>query len=931
MPCVRTGIVFEVSSMFSAIKDRQVQIKILFFLLMLLLAGRLFQLTVVQHATWVDAADNLSIKSVYTSAPRGEIRDRYGRLIAGNTESFVVNLISAEVDEDRINDVALNLIRLFEENGDSYNDDFPIMVDEEGSFYYSYDRNIEEWLESQDLSTSLSAQEAFDALCEREGVDAGLDVYDAQSALQNTFNIYPPISVKKMEYTYKLELHNFIESFHLDDVDDSTSAGELFALLREKYEIDPSLSDSDARKIMVVRNALRSLGYRSYLPAQIANDVSEKTIITLEECSSSFPGVEVDREYIRYYPNGESACHIVGYIGKISESQQSEYLEKGYSTTDLIGKEGIEKYYESELKGTAGEKQIQVDHLGQQVSEISSTPATPGNDVYLTIDLELQKTAEAALEEALHEISIGGTFHSKYGNYNYGKTYSRANVGAAVAVDVKTGEVLALANNPGYDPNLFARGISVEDWNSLQGENPRDPLSPLPLYNVATMASMQPGSTFKPVTALAGLNAGFNPNTKLYDAGAISMGGRTFGCWIWNQSRGHHGYLDVRHALEVSCNYFFYDLGSGYDYAAGRSLGIDMNIGKVMDYAEKLGLGQKTGIELAESAAGVPSEEKKTESIKNQLRYVLKLNAAKYFNAALVSDKDRLDETLDTIVSWADEKPKRSVLKQRLKEAGVLEDQLDDLTDMIRSDYFSNAKWGTGDSFNLSIGQGENAYTPVQLARYVAALADDGNVRQLTLTKSVEGMDKQETEPVKVENSNKDAYEIVREGMHLVAQGASGSGRGIFGNFPYSVAAKTGSAQKSGKINPPDEVEYIRQHLSGIAPGITFEQVEAEMKRLLSEESDIYKSESTAVRRAVINLAGVTTERIDAYKSSYDAFAWFVAYAPVEDPQIAVAVLIYQGGSGGYAGPVAREIIGKYMELQEVYHDYTDGATTFVD
>ena len=99
----------------------------------------------------------------------------------------------------------------------------------------------------------------------------------------------------------------------------------------------------------------------------------------------------------------------------------------------------------------------------------------------------------------------------------------------------------------------------------------------------------------------------------------------------------------------------------------------------------------------------------------------------------------------------------------------------------------------------------------------------------------------------------------------------------------------------------------------------------------MKEEPDIYKSESTAVRRAVINLSGVSTERIDAYKGSYDAFAWFIAYAPIEDPQIAVAVLIYQGGSGGYAGPVAREIIGKYMELQEVYSDYTDGETSFVE
>lgn len=310
---------------------------------------------------------------------------------------------------------------------------------------------------------------------------------------------------------------------------------------------------------------------------------------------------------------------------------------------------------------------------------------------------------------------------------------------------------------------------------------------------------------------------------------------------------------------------------------------------------------------------------------------MLKLNASKYFDASIANDKEKLDGVLDTIVSWADENPKRSELYSRLEEIGVLEDQLDTLTDTIRSDYFSSAKWGTGDALNLSIGQGENAYTPVQMARYVAALANDGVLHELTLTKSVEGLEITEDEGVEVVNSNSEAYEIVREGMHLVAQGSSGSGRGVFGHFPYEVAAKTGSAQKSGKINPPDEVEYIKQHLSGIAPGLTFEEVEAEMRRLMKDDPDTYKSESTAVRRAVINLAGVTTEKIDAYKESYDAFAWFIAYAPLDDPQIAVAVLIYQGGSGGYAGPVAREIIGKYMELQEVYSDYTDSEISFVE
>ncbi|MCI8284015.1 MAG: penicillin-binding protein [Firmicutes bacterium] len=915
--------------MLSRFKDRQLQIKIILCILMILLAVRLFLLTVVQGETWSEASSNLSMRTVYTPAPRGEIRDRYGRLIAGNETSFVVNMISADVDKENLNTVALNLINLLEANGDSYNDDLPIVIDENGDFYYTYDKEVEEWLESQNFSTDLTAQEAFDALRDREGVDKGLDEFEAQQVLQNTYSIYPPISVRKMEYTSRIELASFLESVK---VDKDADAEEAFNKLREKYEIDSSLSDTDARKILIVRNALRNLGLKNYMPAEIATGVSEQTIITLEEKSDSFPGVQISREYVRSYPNFTTACHVIGYLGKISESEKEEYQKKGYAATDVIGKEGIEKYYESTLKGNPGTKKLEVNAHGQQISEINSTDPIPGNDVYLTIDLELQKTAEAALSEALTQIQRGGTFHSDYGSYNYSKAYRNANVGAAVAVDVNSGEILALANYPGYDPNLFSNGISSENWDSLQAENERDQLSPRPLYNVATMTSVQPGSTFKPVTALAGLNAGLGEYQQLYDNGAIIMGDKSFGCWIWNQSKGRHGALDVRHALEVSCNYFCYDLGTGRDYAAGgRKLSFDINIGDIMDYAKRLGLGQKTGVELAESAAGVMSEERKIENTKASLKYTLRDSANRFFEESVAKDSERLDEILNTIVSWTEENPSINEIRDRLKGMNVIEDELVALSNMIKSDYFSSAKWNEGDAMNLSIGQGENMFTPIQMARYIAAVANNGTLYDLTLTKSIEGEENKENTGVVIENNNSKAYQIVKEGMGLVASGSRGTARALFAGFPWKVGAKTGTAQKSGKINPPDEVEYIKTHLGSIAPGVSFEQVETEMKRLLKEESEIYKSESTAVRRAVMNLSGASAERIDAYKSSYDNFAWFVAFGPIEDPQIAVAVMIFQGGSGGYAGPVAREIIGKYMELQEVYSDYPGGSTVFTE
>lgn len=261
----------------------------------------------------------------------------------------------------------------------------------------------------------------------------------------------------------------------------------------------------------------------------------------------------------------------------------------------------------------------------------------------------------------------------------------------------------------------------------------------------------------------------------------------------------------------------------------------------------------------------------------------------------------------------------RNVVKDQLKDLGVKNDSLDELTDKIRSDYVGQGKWTTGDKLNLSIGQGENAYTPAQMARYVATVANGGTLYDLTLTKEVEGRQISENKGVTVENSNSDAWKVIQQGMHLVAQGSNGTAKKVFGGFPYSVGAKTGTAQKSGKINTPDEVEYIKQHLSGIAPGLTFDQVQTEMKRLMKEDPKTYSSEAIAVRRAVMNLSDAKSDDIDKYKRSYSNFAWFIAFGPTDDPQIAVSVLLFQGGAGSYAGPVAREIIGQYLDLQKQY------------
>lgn len=919
--------------MIKKLQNRYTQLILVILFLMVLLAVRLLVVTVFQHERWVEASDNLSIKSVATSAPRGRILDRYGRVLAGNVQTFSVQFSDSGLDDAEINDRALQLIKIFEANGDEYNDNFSIVFNEQGEFEYTYQQDIDSWLDSMNLPLGLTAEQAFERLRMIYEIDETFDVYEAQEYLQNIYKVYPPISVRLMKYTADINKESFLQKYGLDKesmkkkygIEKELSAQEAFEELRNKFEIDSRMSAEDARKIMVVRNELADMGYRQYMPATLATGISDETIVKIEELSKTLTGVDIVSETVRYYPNGTTASHILGYLGKISEANKSKYVDElGYDANDLIGQSGLESAFESTLKGTDGIQYVQVNVKGERVKVISETAPKKGNDLYSTIDLDLQKVAEDALEQALTQIQRGGKFESKYGDYNYGTAYKNATVGAAVAIEVETGDVLAMASYPDFDPNLFVRGINSQDWASLQSTNPRNSLAPAPLYNVAARSAIQPGSTFKMVTATAAMDQGLSPKQKLKDGGYVKVGNRPYNCLIYTMFHTTHGYVDLAHALEVSCNYYFYDIATGKDYYTGKSLGYDLDIDTIMEYAKQYGLGEPTGIEISETVATRPSAEKKMNSTKALLKYALNANAEKYFKRKVLADPDLMAKYIDEIVSWTEENPTRNELLSRMPGVGVKDDMVVELTDLCKYTYFNYAQWTLGDEFSISIGQGENAYTPLQMANYVATIGNDGTHNKVSLIKAIEGKGQTEKdEPTQV-SITKDNLAYIIQGMKLVAQGSSGSLRGIFGNFPVSVVAKSGTADKDGKINWPDEVEYVKTYLSSIAPGISWEQVEEEMVRLMSEYPETYTTRDLAVRKAVINLSNgsVNSAKIDRFKDEYDPFAWVVATAPEDDPKIAVAVLLFQGGKAAYAAPVAREIIGEYLHVGDVYEEY---------
>ncbi|QEK12304.1 penicillin-binding protein [Crassaminicella thermophila] len=904
--------------MIEKLKDRHNQIIIFFTAFIFILLLRLIDLTVVEGEKYKQMAEAIRIKKIPISAPRGEIRDRYGRPIAINKPSFTVQIMKNELIDEKINEVSVKLLNILINNGEEFHDNFPIKF-EGDQFYYTFDKEIEEWLTKQGINNTKDPKEVFNLLREQLNIDPNLNVYEAQKEMQSIHGVYPPISVKTMKFIPQMKKKNFLKKYNLNE---DLDAKDAFLALREKFKIPDYYSKEDARKILVIRHELKEQGYRQYQPVKIALNVSAKTVAAIEEKSMELPGVNIEVEPIRYYPNNNLASHIIGYLGKISDSEKEKFTkELGYSSNDLIGKDGIERAYEKKLKGKDGAKYVEVDVYGRLVNVLREEKPEKGENVYLSIDAKLQKVAEEALEQALKQIQIGGTFKSKWGDYKYREAFKHATSGAVVALDVNTGEVLALANYPSFNPNLFATGISSKDWKAVQDDNPRDPLSPVPLYNVATKTAVQPGSVFKMITGLAAIEQGLDPNRKLYDGGYIKLGGRTFGSWMWNEYKRSHGWVDLYKALEESVNYYFFDVSTGWDYYKNKPLNISMDVDKILEYAKKFGLGEPTGIEINESAYGVPSPNKKMEVTKSLLRRKLKSNCKEYFKPEILSDKEALENEIEKIVNWIEENPSRGKLINRVSKLGVKEEKVEALVDLVKFSYFNQAKWTKGDTFNLSIGQGQHAYTPLQVARYIATIANEGYNNKISIVKKIGNYEVSEyngehnKERILLKNYKNLVH--IKRGMEQVTQGDHGTARTIFKKFPVKVAAKTGTAQKSGKIQPKDEVEYLKKYLKWIAPYMSWHDVEKKAK----EYKHKYKNEGLAMRKAIKELSHgkITDTTLDRYKDDYDNFAWFVSFAPSDNPQIAVVSLIFQGGHGGYAAPVAREIIAEYLGLNKEY------------
>lgn len=483
-----------------------------------------------------------------------------------------------------------------------------------------------------------------------------------------------PIKINPFEFTISdKKLSTWKEKY---DLDESATAEQAFYKFKDKYKITNE-SIEEVRKIICIRYKITTEGYSSTKSIEIATDIKQETVAELSEKSSKFAGVNIVEDSIRTYTSGSLASHIIGYIGNINEEEYKE-LKDTYGRNDIIGRTGIESLFEYYLKGENGEKQIDMAVDGTITAEYVSKEAVAGSSVVLTIDSNLQRVAEEALKNTINKIASGG----------FSETINTT-AGSVVVMKVDTGEVLAMASYPDFEPEKFVGGISTPDWNAYRDNEDK------PLLNRAIQSPYAPGSIFKMVTATAGLETGaITIGEKINDTGVYRYyQDKQPECWIYSDYGRGHGYLNVTGAIKNSCNYYFYEIG--------RRMGIDT----LSKYAKYFGLGEKTGIELpSESSGTLASRETKARIMANATSESAKqwtggetlsaaigqsynnftpLQMAKYI-ATLVNGGKEVNPTIIKTILNADgtEETKEEIEKYSNEKLGIANDESEEILEI---------------------------------------------------------------------------------------------------------------------------------------------------------------------------------------------------------------------------------------------------------
>ena len=658
-------------------------------------------------------------------------------------------------------------------------------------------------------------------------------------------------------------------NFYMNTVADE----DLYRTLVQKYHVLEVLgNDADEDMIVKVLSLWQESRMNAFKPTAvtIAYDVGYETVSEVEVRSLDLLGIDVEETSSRVYPQGETACHIVGYTSKISSRLLESYQNQGYPNDAYIGSDGIERSLEDQLSPyieyRQGSRSVEVDTRGKAVRELSYTAPVNGNSVVLTIDIDLQDYMAQQLENAIEMIrdeqreSLGRE-HWRDENEDVLKQYAEegreiqlAQTGAMVAMDPYTGRVLGMVSIPQYDLSMFNDGqVDSTLWNEvLEGENP--------LLNRAIGTKDAPGSIFKLCTSLGGLTEGVITTDEIINdrAEGFTETNQDRPAKCWTSHPEEHQNQNLETALKNSCNMYF--------YTVGYRLGID----RLYQWAAALGLTSKTNIELPGEATSFVGNQQmlydpeNSPTWQNTAKPLLTYTAMKTTLEEIIAERkmnvstEVLEKALNDLMSIAVSYDSKEQWYQPIRE--ILQYDIGLPREYISSHYMVNTfvtyladiYWTPNETIMCAIGQSITQVTPVAVARYVSAIVNGGTVYDAQIVDKIIGPDGTvvlEKQPVVANqiDTEESYYQAIRAGMENVTdEVAGGTAAKYFDNNPYKIAAKTGTSQRT--------------------------------------ELDVENN------------------------------SWMVAYAPASDPKIVVVCYIQNGYAGAYSAWAIRPVINYYLD-----------------
>ena len=917
---------------------------IIMFIIMGTIVTKLLYLQVYKYDDYKEKADVNSTKFISEEAPRGNIYDSEGNILATNKQTYTLTYMETVESVNAFYKTMDKVFEILQENGEDFQDDLALKVDESGNIYFDFKTDNESSKKTLEIrfkrDRGLNEDIEDELFGDKEGDYTDSEISEVNDRLMKISAEETFYYLVKQYDLYKLLLPDGYTTEEANELakkyKDSTGKEILNDLLKQ-YSIQ------SIRRYIVVKDAIKMGSFSGYSNITIASNIKRDTSFIVYQQLNDLPGINVSLKPVRYYPYGTLASSVIGYMSSISSSNQESYELRGYDvSTDLIGVSGIESAFEEQLRGSKGGTTVKVNSQGRTTEELFKLESYQGNNVHLTIDKDLQYAAQEALKDQILKLQSEGL--------------TNANRGAVVAIEVNTGRVLAMASYPDFDPNDFAipSELSTEKYNEYFNPDlesfglehikssgatgtldelfpynedgvryDKYDLYPRSMFNYATQGLVPPGSTFKPLTALAGLTEGaITENDTVNDVGVWSneyIGKET----LENFQKAANGITDVRKALEVSSNYFFYETAIRLYIKNGANIDALNSLAK---YAWRFGLGvdqgqnASTGIQIYENFGQTYNFVSWRNSIASNAKYSLvsALEEGSYYGTFVPFDikdistdsdelkklktelKTNVKETLlkvgtDEEVTSQDEYAESIInivknimnildrYKENLANAGkeysekVINEQAQIVSNAIGY-FIVNQSAEIKLPINLvqdAIGQSMNAFTPLQMANYMATLANGGTRYKVSIVDKITSPDGeiiQEYTPEVVEeiNIDSDILQAIKEGMRRVnTSPANATNYALFANFPIAVCGKTGTAD------------------FGTSEQYTFQ--------------------------------------------GRKAYANYISFAPMDNPQIAIFSTIYDGNRGANSAYVHKAIYEAFFkdELLNINSNYAETSETF--